>query len=111
MQTLALALHELATKSRKYGALSTDFGQLSITWHTEDDDEGASFLVLVWYEDGLPPPEHKAATTALGGYGRKLIEQALPYTPNNARTTYEMNDGSLRCTVRLPLRTGAGEPV
>lgn len=109
VQMLALALHELATNSRKYGALSTDKGQLSVTWHTEDGD-GGPFLVLSWYEDGLPPNSHNGQAASGGGYGRKLIEQALPYTLN-AKTTYQISEESLHCTVRMPLRTGAGGPV
>jgi two-component system CheB/CheR fusion protein len=111
VQTLALALHELATNSRKYGALSTDLGQLSVSWHVEEDSDGSSYLMLTWYEDGFPPHEqHKVQGTMGGGYGRKLIEQALPYTLN-AKTTYEINDDSLCCTIRLPLKAGTGEPV
>jgi two-component system CheB/CheR fusion protein len=38
VQTLALALHELATNARKYGALSNGDGQLGVTWSVRDAD-------------------------------------------------------------------------
>lgn len=41
MLTFALALHELATNARKYGALTTDHRRLNVTWRTyEADGEG-----------------------------------------------------------------------
>lgn len=109
VQTLALAVHELATNSRKYGALSADAGagQLSVHWHLEADDDG-EYVMLTWFEDGLPPRGQHKEKSSLGGYGRKLIEQALPYTLN-ARTTYEIGDRTLCCTIRLPLMAGKSE--
>lgn len=105
VQTLALALHELMTNSCKYGALYTDTGRLSVTWQAEQGGDGSSCLLLVWFEDGVPPPQHRdtqKATAWSSGYGRKLIEEALPYTLN-AKTTYELGEKTLRCTIRLPL--------
>ena len=37
-----------------------------------------------------------------GGYGRHLIERALPYALG-AETTFELEPGGLRCTIDLPL--------
>ena len=48
--TLALVVHELATNSLKYGALSRASGMLDVSC-TEDDDEA----VIVWKETGGPP--------------------------------------------------------
>jgi PAS domain S-box-containing protein len=36
-QAIGLALHELATNSGKYGALSTDAGRVDIRWGTDDE--------------------------------------------------------------------------
>ena len=36
------------------------------------------------------------------GYGRELIEKALPYALQ-ARTSYELQPAGLRCTIDLPL--------
>jgi PAS domain S-box-containing protein len=48
-QTIALALHELATNAAKYGALSVDPGYVELTWQTEPGK-----LELVWTESGGP---------------------------------------------------------
>jgi two-component sensor histidine kinase len=36
------------------------------------------------------------------GYGRELIERALPYQLR-ARTTYELGAGGVHCTIALPV--------
>jgi two-component system, chemotaxis family, CheB/CheR fusion protein len=48
-ETLALALHELATNAIKYGALSDSSGRLVVTWRIRDDET----LVLEWEETGV----------------------------------------------------------
>lgn len=40
--------------------------------------------------------------TQVGGYGRELIERALPYVLK-ARTTYDLGETELVCTIDLPL--------
>ncbi|WP_298686569.1 HWE histidine kinase domain-containing protein [uncultured Sphingomonas sp.] len=61
---LALILHELATNSVKYGALSVATGTLDVTCSVHDDD-----VALVWIERGGPSVE----TPAQAGYGNKLV--------------------------------------
>lgn len=100
VQTFALALHELATNARKYGALATGTGRLSVTWRTYAED-GQTRLVLDWAEEGgerpagNPPPFRR-------GFGRELIEKALPYSLD-ARTRYELSETGLICSIDLPL--------
>src|SRR5262249_19583088 len=76
VQTLALALHELAINARKYGALASEQGRLRIAW-TVERRRNACGLVFNWVEENgrraVAPPGPK-------GYGRELIEQALPYS-------------------------------
>lgn len=102
VQTLALALHELATNARKYGALSDSGGRLSVLWALRDAD-GERRVRIEWHEDGFtrrppiePPPLQRS------GYGRQLIERALPYALK-AETTYELEATRLWCTIDLPL--------
>ena len=49
-QAIGLALHELATNTGKYGALSNDAGRVDIRWGTE----GETFT-MSWTERGGPP--------------------------------------------------------
>lgn len=99
VQTLALALHELATNARKYGALSSKQGRLDIRWQLCAGSEGQR-LTLKWEEVGGQPP--KASDETRRGYGRELIEQALPYSLN-AKTSFEHDEAGLRCTIDMPL--------
>jgi len=101
VQTIALAMHELATNARKYGALASDRGSLSVTWGLVEQ-EGRTWLSLVWAEVG-PDPGPEAARGGLRfGYGRELIEEALPFALG-ARTAYRFDGGGIHCTITLPL--------
>jgi two-component sensor histidine kinase len=102
VQTLALALHELAINARKYGALSTEQGRLRIAWKLERR-RNLPWLMFNWVEENgrraVAPPGPK-------GYGRELIEQALRYS-HGAETRYELDETGLRCSIALPLGTDA----
>lgn len=66
---VALIVHELATNSLKYGALSVDEGALDVSCVAEDE-----VVTLVWTESGGPKvtaPKGKA------GYGSKLVERSV----------------------------------
>lgn len=109
VQTMALAIHELATNARKHGALAVENGALKVTWAVKQVDAAASNLVLEWVEEGVVrAPEPEGAKRK--GYGRELIERALPYSLN-AKTGFELNHDGVRCTIELPLtnRNGSGD--
>jgi len=97
-ETMALALHELATNSLKYGALSGHGGRTSIEWSTGSSRDAAC-MQFRWLESGVriasAAPRHR-------GFGRELIENTLPYELD-AFTRFELTPGGLRCTVDLPL--------
>lgn len=97
VQTLALVVHELATNARKYGAFSTEEGRLSVTWGLRD---GGSRLKLEWLEEGIRGAG--ADVPARRGYGRQLIEKALPYEIG-AQTCFDLQPHTLRCTIELPV--------
>ena len=66
---LALIVHELATNSLKYGALSVDTGTLDVSCSTRDEA-----VTIVWTESGGPkvtPP------TGAAGYGSKLVQRSV----------------------------------
>jgi PAS domain S-box-containing protein len=100
VQTLALALHELATNATKYGALAQEKGRLSIRWQARLV-EGRRYLDIEWVEScvDMPCPERAPQGT---GYGRELIERALPYQLE-AQTRYEVGEDGIRCTIELPV--------
>jgi PAS domain S-box-containing protein len=71
-QLLALAVHELATNSAKYGALSQAGGCVALTSAFEGEGD-AGLLVIQWREAGGPPvkpPERQ-------GFGTRLIKQVV----------------------------------
>ena len=100
VEMLALATHELLTNALKHGALASETGRLSVTWRIEGMPPNQQ-LVLEWIERRTPSAA-PAADTTRKGYGRTLIEEALPYSLA-AETTFELNADGLRCRISLPL--------
>ena len=102
VQTLAMALHELATNAVKYGALGQPAGRLAITWRLERPKaDERPWLHIEWRESGVAMPPADAAPSG-GGQGRELIERALPYQLR-ARTTYLLGPDGVRCTIAIPV--------
>jgi PAS domain S-box-containing protein len=76
LQTIGLALHELATNAGKYGALSTPDGRVDIAWGVVPRSGGGALVTLGWRESGGPavtPPERR-------GFGRIVIERMAART-------------------------------
>ena len=91
-QTIALALHELATNAAKYGALSVDPGYVDLSWRTE-----AEKLELVWTESGGPqisPPERR-------GYGSRAIVAGIERQLGGL-VNFDWQADGLRCTLCVP---------
>ena len=108
VQTLALALHELATNARKYGALAEDGGALQVVWKIASDARGHPRLCLDWLESGLSPAAQPGAEAARRGFGRELIERGLPYQLH-AETRYEIAPTHVHCSICVPVPHGAME--
>ena len=66
---LALVIHELATNSAKYGALSVPSGLLDVSCADGDGE-----VVIVWTERGGPPV---VAPDKPPGYGSRMISRSL----------------------------------
>lgn len=98
MQTLALGLHELMTNACKYGALASHEGRLSVSWRLEERDE-RPFLHVDWRESGVAMPERQPTRS---GFGRELIESALPYQ-HQASTRLKFGADGVHCTIALPI--------
>ncbi|MBV9529796.1 MAG: PAS domain-containing protein, partial [Bradyrhizobium sp.] len=92
-ESLALAIHELATNAVKYGALSQPSGTIDIAWRIED-----AVLTFEWRERGGPtvqPPQRK-------GFGTEMLERTLAFE-FKARTSLQFAAFGLQCTVVIPL--------
>jgi two-component sensor histidine kinase len=66
---LALVVHELATNSIKYGALSNAKGAIDIACSTSDGE-----VAIVWRETGGPPISEPSGRS---GFGTKLVVSSL----------------------------------
>lgn len=91
-QTLALALHELATNAAKYGALSAKKGRVELTW-----DISSGITTLRWKETGGPA----AAQPRRLGLGLQMIKSGLQsHIGGNA--SFEWSDTGLSCALAVP---------
>lgn len=70
VQNLGLALHELATNSIKYGALSVSEGHVRIAWQDVQEDVGEPMIRLSWTESNGPLVETPSRT----GFGTTVIK-------------------------------------
>jgi PAS domain S-box-containing protein len=101
-QTLALALHELATNTAKYGALSASSGRLAVGWQLDRRD-----LVIHWNEQGGPsvsPPTRQ-------GFGTSAIVAGVKHQ-QGGDVRFDWKEAGLECTIRVPLKgafTATGE--
>jgi two-component sensor histidine kinase len=97
--TLALVVHELATNSLKYGALSASSGMLDIAGTGSDDE-----IRITWTERGGPsvaPPADE------GGYGSKLLHRSVSGQPGGT-IAFDWSDEGVIVTLTLdPKRLAA----
>lgn len=88
---LALALHELATNARKYGALSNAAGFVILRWHQD-----GQHIRLTWHEHGGPP----VAPPTREGFGSTVIRQGLAAA--GAQADVHFDAAGVRATIILP---------
>lgn len=90
--SLALVVHELATNSLKYGALSTDSGTLDVSTRSDGDQ-----ICLMWTERGGPavkaPPEEE-------GFGSKLVRHSI-YRQLGGKIEHDWSEAGLVVTIEL----------
>jgi PAS domain S-box-containing protein len=98
-ESIGLALHELTTNAVKYGALKVRGATLDIRWSVDADPDGARRLDVRWTERGVPTVP---VNPTREGFGRELIEEALPYQLG-AKTKLEFRGGGVRCSISMPL--------
>lgn len=100
--SIALAIHELATNSAKYGALSTKDGHLDVTWRVTGAS-GTPELEIIWLEVDGPP----VAPPTRRGFGTKLIELSL-VRGLKAKVNREFPESGVRCHISVPLTKDIG---
>jgi PAS domain S-box-containing protein len=92
-QSLALALHELATNAVKYGALGKSDGRLRLGWHRTDDGG----LTLEWQESGAGQSREPTRS----GFGSRVVAASIERQLGGKVERHWGSDG-LAVTIRLP---------
>lgn len=95
-QMLALAAHELATNSAKYGALGNTGGRVTVTSAFKGEGK-ESMLVIEWREAGGPPVEPPTRQ----GFGTTLLKQVVARALR-ADVAMEYRPDGLVCRMTLP---------
>jgi two-component sensor histidine kinase len=90
--TLALVIHELATNSLKYGALSAASGTLDVSRSVDESE-----VVLAWVERGGPAVVAPTRTT---GFGSKMVNLGMPRQLGGS-IAYDWSKEGLIVTLRL----------
>ena len=90
--TLAMVIHELATNSVKYGALSTGQGTLDVSGALDGE-----YLAVTWAEDGGPPI---TAEPEMRGFGSQMIARSMARQFAGG-LTYEWQPSGLVVTMRM----------
>ena len=99
-QTLALALHELATNAAKYGALSCATGTVKLAWEVK-----AGTLSIHWTEAGGPT----ASKPASQGFGTRLILASVE-GQLGGEAEFDWRPEGLQCTLSVPLSDKLAHP-
>lgn len=90
--SLAMVVHELATNSLKYGALSTNEGTLDVSTKSKEDQ-----ICLIWMERGGPPVE---APPQSEGFGSKLVRHSI-YRQLGGSISHDWSEAGLVVTIEL----------
>jgi two-component sensor histidine kinase len=101
--SLALAVHELATNSLKFGALATPNGHLAVSWAIAEGQ--LPRLRITWIESGTTIA---SLAPRRRGFGQELIECTLPYELG-AQTRLLFSPGGVLCEIDVPLEACAVE--
>jgi PAS domain S-box-containing protein len=99
-QNLALALHEHATNSAKYGALSTAAGQLNVNW-----ESARGKLTLYWRESGGPP----VTPPTTQGFGTKIMNASIKHQMGG-NVVMDWRPAGLHCTLQILNEPGGLNP-
>ncbi len=93
-QTLAIAIHELATNAVKYGALAREGGVVEVSWET-----GGGDIALHWREVGGP----SAALPTCEGLGLTIVRLGIERQLDGV-LGMDWQETGLACRIALPAR-------
>ncbi len=94
--SFAMALHELATNAKRFGAWSEPEGGVELAWAMADG-KGGDHLDLRWTEIGGP----MAADPTSRGFGLRFAEQSLR-SAFGRDVVFEFKPTGFECRVRAP---------
>lgn len=101
-QSIAMAVHELATNAMKYGALAVPEGRVRLDWSWTEDGS----LALGWTESGGPAVQPPARA----GFGTRVINGTIQKQLRGQVDIDWRTDG-LRCRFVLPAAAIAEMPA
>ncbi|MEZ5899107.1 MAG: PAS domain S-box protein [Hyphomicrobiaceae bacterium] len=99
-EAIGLALHELATNSIKYGALSVPTGRVEIRWTLQPSEDAKQNLVLEWQEHGGPPVNPPSSK----GFGTQVLETLTARSVQGEAQTLYLTEG-LHWILKFPVAT------
>jgi PAS domain S-box-containing protein len=99
-QTLALAMHELATNAAKYGALSSVAGKVRVNWELKD-----GMLLLDWNETGGPPAKNPSTS----GFGTRIILASIE-GQLGGQARFDWRPEGLQCILSLDMADKLAPP-
>jgi two-component sensor histidine kinase len=91
-QSIAMAVHELATNAAKYGALSAPQGRVTVEWRLGPD------LAMVWTESGGPP----VTPPTRHGLGTSVIQRSI-HDQLGGTVRFDWRAQGLQCEIAIPV--------
>jgi PAS domain S-box-containing protein len=91
-QTIAVAVHELATNAAKYGALSVDAGHVEVEWWREENKT----LLIHWTENGGP----SVRVPSRAGFGTRVVKSMIGAM--NGELYFDWRAQGFACRIVLP---------
>jgi two-component system CheB/CheR fusion protein len=103
-QSIALAVHELATNAAKYGALADPSGRISVRWECNGGESKPRRVRITWREHNGPP----VTAPMRKGFGHIVIERTVR-EQLNGEVAYEFAPDGVRWTLDMPASHVEGE--